>query len=128
MRHDSKYKKHIISSSFIVSDKDIDHEKALSICNILQAINSLNDETIVALFGTLDYNKILVKHFNLDIVGKAFADDTVTLYSYASRGDEGTLKVNITALRKDNHKETPIVNGSFVFNIGGNVDVHYSLS
>lgn len=122
-------KRHITSSSFIVSDKQTDHEKALSICNILQAINELNDETIVTLFGTLDYKNISVRHFDLDIkTAKAFINDVVTLYAYAITTGDSTLQINITASKKNSRKEIPIVNGGFVFYISHSTNPPYSLS
>lgn len=128
MKNVSKNKRYISSDSFLVNNLHTDHEKALSICNILQAINGMNDETILALFGALDYDHIRIKHFNLDITGKAFANDIVTLYSYASTANDHTLSINITAKKKSARKEIPIINGSFVFDINSNVKAQYSLS
>jgi hypothetical protein len=129
MKHINSHKRHITSSSFIVTDKQTDHEQALSICDILHAINNLNDETIVALFSSLDYDRISVKHFSLDIkTTRAFVNDTVTLYAYASTADDNTLRVNMTVSKKSSQKEIPIVNGSFVFCMDHSVNPPYSLS
>jgi hypothetical protein len=128
MKQINKNIQHFSSNSFIVREQQTGYDEALSICNILQAINNMNDETIVTLFGSLDYDKISVKQFNLDIkTGKAFKDDIVTLYSYASVADHHILKVSLTAAKRDERKEIPLVNGSFVFYINNSVRLPYSV-
>jgi hypothetical protein len=120
--------RHLMANSFIVNDENLDHESALSVCKILNAITSLNDEAIIKLFGTLDFNKIILKHFNIDIIGKAFLNDMVHFYSYATAYDSGRIEIQVQGEKQKGKKRIPIVNGSFVFAIKQGIVIQYSLS
>ena len=118
--------RHLMANSFIVNDENLDHESALSVYKILNAITSLNDEAIIKLFGTLDFNKIILKHFN--IIGKAFLNDMVHFYSYATAYDSGRIEIQVQGEKQKGKKRIPIVNGSFVFAIKQGIVIQYSLS
>ncbi len=97
-------------------------------CNMLSAITELNDEMLIMLFGTMDFDKIIVRHFELDILGKAMLNDWVNLHSYVHTHSDDGVEVKVVAKRVSGSKTDVLVNGSFVFAAKRGVQVQYSLS
>jgi hypothetical protein len=118
----------ITTSSFLVDSKNTNADAALSICKILSTITSLNDAAIVAILGTLDFNKIMLEYFNLDFVAKAFKGDIVTFQSYVHILPDNQLEITVSGNKKQGSWEVPIVNGSFVFAVRQGIQISYSLS
>lgn len=119
---------HLISNSFIVDSQNLNAESALSICKILNTIMNLNDEAIVAIFGTLDFNKIMLEHFYLDFIESAFVDDIVTFQSYINVHPDKLVEIAVSGSKRKGRRQVPIVNGSFVFVIRQGMEIQYSLS
>lgn len=120
--------KYIASNSFVVDNRSLNTSAALSICTILNTITSLNDEAIVAVFGTLDFNKIMLEHFSLDFPERAFKNDIVTFYSYVTVLPGDVVEIKVNGLKKQGTWEVPIVNGNFVFAARPGMSIAYSLS
>lgn len=123
-----KNARHIITSSFIVNNGNLNHQSALSTCKILSTITSLNDEAIVAVLGRLDFSRIMLEHFYLDFLESAFLNDVITFRSYIHTYADNVVEISITGSKKQGGREVPIVNGSFVFAVKSGIEVHYSLS
>ncbi len=121
--------KHIVHNSFLVTPDKVNEEQALAICNMLAAITELNDEMLVMLFDTLDFEKIIVRHFSVDIVGQALLDDWVHLYSYVHTQEGDDVELRLVAKKNSGTKEGDVlVNGSFVFAVKNGVEIQYSLT
>lgn len=118
----------IVTNSFVVDGKNLNASAALSICTILNTITNLNDEAIVAVFGTLDFNKIMLEHFYLDFVESAFKDDVVTFHSYVTVLPDDVVEITVNGKKKQGTWEVPIVNGNFVFAVRQGMKIAYSLS
>lgn len=117
-----------LTASFIVAGKDLDAQSALSICRILQGITEQTDATIISATGTLDYSKLQVKHYYLDVVGSAKLYDIIMIRTYVRSYDDDELSIELRATRKRGRRELPLVNGSFVFALRRGVPICYSLS
>lgn len=127
MKHTSF--KHIVHNSFLVTPDRVNEDQVLAICNMLAAITELNDEMLVMLFDTLDFEKIIVRHFSVDIVGRAMLNDWVHLYSYVHTQEGDDVEVKLVAKKNSGTKEGDvIVNGSFVFAVKNGVEIQYSLT
>jgi hypothetical protein len=118
----------LLTASFIVAGSDLDAQSALSICRILRGITEQTDATIIRATGALDYNKLQVKHYYLDVVGSAKLYDVVMIHTYIKSYEDDSLAIELRAVRKRGKKEMPLVNGSFVFAVRKEVPILYSLS
>lgn len=118
----------LLTASFIVAGSDLDAQAALSICRILKGITEQTDATIVRATGGLDYDKLQVKHYYLDVVGSAKLYDVVVIHTYIRSYEDDELSIELRAVRKRGRKEIPLVSGSFVYTVRRNVEICYSLS
>ncbi|MFA6151035.1 MAG: hypothetical protein WC716_06935 [Chitinophagaceae bacterium] len=121
------YKK-IVSQTFKVSNEKINEQNVLSICSMLSAVTNINDEVIIAFLGNLDFGKISIDHFSLDVVSNALLNDVITLNSYIDIIREDKIKVRLEGYKKVEGREVIILNGSFGFSIQGASLLNYSLS
>lgn len=118
----------LLTASFIVADSDLDARAALSICRILRGITEQTDATIIKATGALDYGKLQIKHYYLDVVGSAKRYDIVMIHTYIKSYENGSLAIELRVVRKRGKKEMPLVNGSFVFTVRKEVPILYPLS
>ncbi len=118
----------LLTASFIVAGSDLNAEAALSICRILKGITEQTDATIVRATGSLDYSKLQVKHYYLDVVGSAKLYDIVVIHTYVRSYEDDELAIELRAVRKRGKREVPLVNGSFVYSVRRTVEICYSLS
>jgi len=118
----------LLTASFIVAGSDLDAQSALSICRILRGVTEQTDATIIKATGSLDYSKLQVKHYFLDVVGSAKLYDIVMIHTYIRSYEDDLLAIELRAVRKRGKKELPLINGSFVFTIRREVPILYSLS
>lgn len=121
------YKK-VVSKTFKVSNEKINEQNVLSICSMLSAVTTINDEVIIALVGNLDFGKISIDHFSLDVISNALLNDIITLNSYIDVIGEDRIKVRLEGYKKVDGREVIILNGSFGFSIQNAFLLQYSLS
>jgi hypothetical protein len=100
----------------------------LSICRILRGITEQTDATVLQATGALDYSRLQVKHYFLDVVGNAKLYDIVLIHTYVRSYEDDELSIELRAVRKRGKKEVPLVNGTFIFTIRQGVPICYSLS
>ena len=121
------YKK-TLSQSFKVSSEKMNEQNVLSICSLLNAITTINDEIIIGLSGCLDFSKISIEHFSLDVVSNASLNDIVTLKSYIDVFTEDKIRVRIVGVKNAGTKETVLLNGAFSFSMQNALKLDFSLS
>lgn len=121
------YKK-TLSQSFKVSSEKMNEQNVLSICSLLNAITTINDEIIIGLSGSLDFGKISIEHFSLDVVSNASLNDIVTLKSYIDVFTEDKIRVRIVGVKNAGTKETVLLNGAFGFSMQNALKLDFSLS
>ena len=121
------YKK-VVSKSFKVTHEEVNEQNVLSMCAILSAISNMNDEVIIAVLGNLDFGKISIDHFSLDVISNASLNDIISLNSYIDIINEHQINVRLEGYKKADGREEIIMNGSFAFSIQNAVLLHYSLS
>lgn len=106
------YRKGIVHSMTLSSP---DSKAALSQCDILHAISLMNDEILMKLNGMLDYSKIAIRQYMLDIDGHTGANDVVTIQGYASKNNNGIVEVHMVGKRRGGYKNSTFIHGRFVF-------------
>lgn len=124
----SAQKPTVLTASFIVAGNDLDAQSALSICRMLRGITEQTDAAIINATGSLDYAKLQVKHYFLDVIGSAKLYDVVMIHTYVRSYEDDELSIELRAVRKHGRREIPLVNGSFVFSVRREVEICYSLS
>lgn len=107
-----KHKKGIVHSMTLSRP---DRKTALSQCDILHAISLMNDEILMKLNGALDYGKIAIRQYMLDIDGSAGTNDVVTIQGYASKNNNGIVEVHMVGKRSGGYKNNTFIRGRFVF-------------
>lgn len=121
------YKK-VVSKTFRVSHEKINELNVLSMCSMLSAVTNINDEVIVTLLGNLDFGKISIDHFSLDVISNAMLNDQIVLNSYIEIISGDRIKVRLEGYKKTGGRDVIILNGSFGFSIQNAALLHYSLS
>ncbi len=98
-----------------VNNDNINETGKLTVCSILQEINLINDQTIATVYGGLNYSKINVQHYQIDIHGVAEKGDTLKIDIAYSVMADGRLEVR-TVMRKTKSKKTiEVLNSYFIF-------------
>ncbi len=121
-------KSDLLTASFTVAGADLNEQSALGTCRILRGITEQTDAMIVRAIGSLDYSKLQVKHYHLDMVGSAKLYDTVLIHTYVRSHQGSELAIELRAVRRRGRREVPLVNGSFVFVVREQVPIRYSPS
>ena len=119
---------HVVTNSFVVNEEKLNDRSVLSLCSMLAAVTNMTDDVIIALFGTLDFEQIIMRHFDLGITGDASLNDIVTLYSYINVYEEDRVVVKMVAKKQDGDKKIAIANGNFLFAIKNGVAMQFSMS
>lgn len=121
------YKK-VLSRRFKVSPEKVNEQNKLSICAIMSAVTDIHDQVIIALVGNLDFDKISIDHFSLEMTGNASLHDIISLNSYIDIVSEDQIEVRLEGYKRADGKEEMILNGYFAFSIQNADLLHYSLS
>jgi hypothetical protein len=117
-----------VTKIFKVSSEKANEHKVLSICSMLDAVTNINDEVIVELLGNLDFGRVSIDHFSLDVINNAQLNDVVTMNSYVEIISDQRIKVMLKAHKSIGGREIILLIGAFAFSIEGIELLHYSLS
>ena len=106
-----------VATSFTVTSNDLNKRGHLQLCSLLSVANKHNDDAICALIGSLDYSKIGVHHYDMDIVGFATLNDLVIVRTQVWYSDNELIEILMEACISKGNKEQLIMTGSFVFTV-----------
>jgi hypothetical protein len=98
-----------------VNNDNINETGQLTVCRILQEINLINDQTIATVYGGLNYSKINVQHYHIDIQGAAEKGDTLKIDTAYSVLADGRLEVRTVMRKTKSKKTTEVLNSYFIF-------------
>lgn len=98
-----------------VNNDNINETGKLTVCRILQEINLINDQTIATVYGGLNYSKINVHHYQIDIQGEAEKGDTLKIDTAYSIMADGRLEVRTVMRKTKSKKTTEVLNSYFIF-------------
>lgn len=108
---------HTITSSFVVAGSDLNATASLHLCRLLAITREHTDAAITHLTGSLDFDRLQVVHYHLEIVGSARLSDVVRFRSHAYLSAAGGIEILLSATRQAGGRQEPILDGSFVFTV-----------
>jgi hypothetical protein len=117
-----------LQSSFTVKNSQLSYDGTLPGCNILEAISRLNDEAILNAFGKLEYSRLAVAYYHIDITGSALVNNKVTLKTKYVLYNADTLEIKVTAYKNIGKDNIEIATGSFIFVLKPPAILPFSLS
>ncbi len=101
--------------TLLVNSDNINETGKLTVCSILQEINLINDQTIATVYGGLNYSKINVQHYQIDLLGDAEKGDTLKIDTAYNIMADGQLEVRTVMRKTKSKKTTEVLNSYFIF-------------
>lgn len=89
----------------------------LPLCDLLSEINKLNDKSLIALLGKLDFNTINIQYYNVDIVDALSGNNVLTFYSDAGFYGNDAVEIKMLIKQHINNIEKTVVKGDFIYSI-----------
>ena len=98
-----------------VAGNDVNENGMLSNCTMLQEVNQINDNAMIAAFGKLNFEGISVSRYNINFHNEAALGDQLKIESTYLVSERTQLTI-IVAIRKTNgQKSNTVLTGSFTF-------------
>ncbi len=91
--------------------------KALPICDILYEINGLNDKTLLSLIGSLNFNRINIQYYNVDILDVVADNNMLTFHSDGGFYGDDAIEIKLSVMQQSGAIENTILRGNFIYTI-----------